>query len=226
MPNTISLDQVPLFQGLDDPQLQSLRNISQKLFYQKNQAIFSQDDPAKGFYVVLSGQVKVYKLSLEGKEQVLHIFGSGEPVGEVPVFAGDTFPAHAQAIYKSELLFFPRQRLRELFLEDPSLAMNMLAVLSRRLRTFTSMIEDLSLKELPQRLAAYILHLMEKQENDREITLDVSKGMLSKILGASQETLSRVFKQMTDSGLIQMDKKTIRILDPDALEDFAEGLQG
>ncbi len=102
--------------------------------------------------------------------------------------------------------------------------MNMLAVLSKRLRTFTTMIEDLSLKELPQRLAAYILHLMEKQENEQEITLDVSKGILSKILGASQETLSRVFKQMTDSGLIEMHKRTIRILDPEGLEDLAEGL--
>ena len=221
---SISLHQVPLFHGLEESQLKSLRNISQKLSYQKNQSIFSQGDPAQGFYVVLSGQVKIYKLSLDGKEQVLHIFGSGEPVGEVPVFAGDTFPAHAQAISHSRLLFFPRQRLRELFLEDPSLAMNMLAVLSKRLRTFTTMIEDLSLKELPQRLAAYILHQTEQQGNSQEITLDVSKGILSKILGASQETLSRVFKQMTDSGLIEMHKRTIRILDPEGLEDLAEGL--
>jgi CRP/FNR family transcriptional regulator len=189
--------------------------------------VFWQDTPAEGFYVVVSGKVKVFKLSFEGREQILHLFGPGEPIGEVPVFAGETFPANAQTMEATELLFFPRSKLRDLLAQNPSLAMNMLAVLSRRLREFTRLIEDLSLKELPSRLAAYLLHQSRTPSGDGcdVVTLDVTKGVLSKILGTSQETLSRVLKRMSEAGFIDVDRRDIRILDRSSLEALAEGLQ-
>jgi CRP-like cAMP-binding protein len=67
------------------------------------------DEAANGFYIVADGQVKIYKTSLEGKEQILHIYGPGNPFGEVPVFSGSRFPANAQALVKSQILFLPRK---------------------------------------------------------------------------------------------------------------------
>ena len=223
--DTPILQDVPLFRGLSEKQLDRLLSIGSRRRFVKEETIFSQGEDARGFFVVLSGRVKVFKLSLEGKEQILHLFGPGEPIGEVPVFAGETFPAHAQALEASELLFLPGQRLRELFREDPSLAMNMLGVLSRRLREFTRLIEDLSLKELPARLAAYILELQELRPEAEELTLDMTKGTLAKILGTSQETLSRMFRRMSEAGLIEVRRSTIRILDEDRLVDVAEGFE-
>ncbi|WP_027370930.1 Crp/Fnr family transcriptional regulator [Desulfovermiculus halophilus] len=223
MTTGFDLGSVPLFQGLPQKQLHELEEVSQEVGFDKNQVIFSQEDPGNGFYVLISGRVKVYKLSLDGREQILHVFGPGEPIGEVPVFAGDTFPAHALALEPTRLLFFPRERLRTLFEQDPSLALNMLAVLARRLREFTRLVEDLSLKELPSRLASYLAQLQDAQGGREQVTLEVSKGTLAKVLGTSQETLSRVLKRMGEAGIIEVDKRRITILQDGALEDLAEG---
>jgi len=221
--SVFDLREVPLFQGLPEKQILEMKDISQELSFDKNQTIFSQEDPGNGFYVVTQGRVKVYKLSLDGREQILHVFGPGEPIGEVPVFAGDTFPAHALALEPSRLLFFPRERLRSLFEEDPSLALNMLAVLARRLREFTRLVEDLSLKELPSRLASYLVQLQDAQGGREHVNLEVSKGTLAKVLGTSQETLSRVLKRMSEAGIIEVDKRRITIVQDGPLEDLAEG---
>ncbi|MFO7718717.1 MAG: Crp/Fnr family transcriptional regulator, partial [Desulfohalobium sp.] len=134
MHTTQTLRQAPLFAGLSEEQLHQLQGISRRQSFERGQTIFTEGTDAAGFYVVLSGRIKIFKLSLEGKEQILHIFGTGEPIGEVPVFAGQTFPANAEALDKAEVAFFPRQKLVDLYMADPSLAMNMLAVLSQRLR--------------------------------------------------------------------------------------------
>lgn len=219
------LSGVELFKGLPEAQLANILSISTTRSYKREELIFSQEDEAGGFYIVVTGRVKVFKLSSGGKEQILHLFGPKEPFGEVPVFSGGTFPAYAQALEPSELLFLPRDRLRQLFSDDPSLAMNMLAVLAGRLRRFAALIEDLSLKELPARLATYLVQLQDAAGGAGTVSLEVSKGNLARILGASPETLSRVLKKMTGSGIIEVDKKNINILDSGALEDIAEGFE-
>ncbi len=132
-----TLAHTPLFGGLSEKQLVLIGKIAQQKHFNRGEAVFWDGDPGIGFYVVLDGKVKIYKTSADGKEQILHIYGPGHPIGEVPVFSGNRFPANAQAIEKSHLVFFPRKDFIELISSQPSLALNMLAVLSRRLRLFT-----------------------------------------------------------------------------------------
>lgn len=212
---------LPLFEGLPPDQLRDLARIVEEQGYGRAQHIFAEGDEGKGFYVVVSGRVKVFKLSPEGKEQILHILGQGEPFGEVPVFAGQHFPASAEAMEECRLLFFPRGAFVRLIQKNPSLALNMLAVLSRRLRVFASLIEDLSLKEVPGRLAAYLLYLSEKNRGAKELELTITKAQLASLLGTIPETLSRILGRMSGQGLIQSDGRKIRILDPDGLRDLA-----
>ena len=95
---------IPLFEGLPQQQQEDLaRSVVEQIFH-KGQIIFSEGEEGIGFFVVLTGRVKIFKLSPEGKEQILHIFSSGEPFGEVPVFKGENFPAHAQALEESRIL--------------------------------------------------------------------------------------------------------------------------
>lgn len=124
---------------------------------------------------------------------------------------------------KTELIFLPRDKLRDLFQQDPSLAMNMLAVLAQRLRNFTELIGDLALKEISQRLATYLLYMQTSQRRDDKINLAVSKGTLSKILCSTQETLSRVLKKMEHAGIIEINNKEINILDLEYIKDLSEG---
>ena len=212
---------IPAFNGLPESQLSDIHRIAKERAYAKGELIFSERDEGDGFYVVVDGRVKIFKLSSEGKEQILHIFGPGEPFGEVPVFSGQSFPANAEAIAKSRLLFFPRRDFIGLISENPSLALNMLAVLSKRLRQFTVQVENLSLKEVPERLASYLIYLAEEQGKADAVSLPISKGQLASLLGTIPETLSRIFAKMSGEGLIQVDGKRIRLLDRTSLEILA-----
>lgn len=213
---------IPLFNGLPHPQHDKLAHIVKERSYKRGQTIFAEGDEGIGFYVLISGKVKIFKLSPEGKEQIFHVFGPGEPFGEAAVFAGERFPAHAETLEESRVFFFPRASFVELIKEDPSLALNMLAILSRRLRTFALLVEDLSLKEVPGRLAAYLLYLSDARDRADELTLDIAKNQLASLLGTIPETLSRILTRMVRQGLIQLDGPRIIIVDREGLEELAE----
>jgi CRP/FNR family transcriptional regulator len=212
---------IPLFEGLPADQLEDLRQIAVTKHFSKGETIFSEGDEGNGFYVVVDGMVKVFKLSFEGKEKILHIFGPGEPFGEVPVFAGKDFPAHAEAMAKSRLYFFPRVAFTNLIEHNPSLSLNMLAVLSMRLRQFAVQIEHLSLKEVPGRLAAYLLYVSDDMGGGNSVHLSISKGQLASILGTIPETLSRILARMTRQGLLRVDGRCIEIANRPGLEELA-----
>lgn len=217
------ISQTPLFGSLEQDQLAHVRRIAQVKEFNRLETIFMEGDPGIGFFVVAQGKVKIYKVSAEGKEQILHIYGPGHPIGEVPVFSGNHFPANAQAIEKSRLLYFPRRDFIELISKHPSMALNMLAVLSMRLRQFTVQIENLSLKEVPARIASYLMLLAQEQDNCDAVTLPISKGQLASLLGTIPETLSRIFNKMSGQGLIKVKGSQIDLADPDALEELAAG---
>ncbi len=215
---------VPLFQDLDRKYYDDLAMIVTDQVFRKGESIFGEGDEGTGFYVVLSGRVKIFKVSPEGKEQILHIFGPGEPFGEVAVFTGRPFPANAEALEETRALFFPRKEFLDLIRKDPSLALNMLAVLSQRLRRFSALIENLSLKEVPGRLAAYLLYLGEGKKEKSEVTLEIPKNQLASLLGTIPETLSRILARMTRDGFIKsIGPRQIQLLDRKGLEELASG---
>jgi CRP/FNR family transcriptional regulator, dissimilatory nitrate respiration regulator len=216
---------IPLFEGLPDEHHRDLASIALVKSFSRGQTIFSEGEPGTGFYVVLSGRVKIYKLSADGKEQILHIFGEGEPFGEAPVFEGRRFPAHAVALDEARCLFFPRPSFIDLISRNPSLSLNMLAVLSRRLRRFTVLVDDLSLKEVPGRLAAHLLYLSNQSAGANDLELDVPKGQLAGMLGTIPETLSRILTKMVKQDLIESDGPHIRIVNREELTELAEGVK-
>ena len=213
---------IPLFEGLPQPQIEELTDIVVDQTFKRGQNIFSDGEEATGFYVVASGRVKIYKSSPDGKEQILHIFGPGEAFGEVPVFAGGYFPANADTLEPTRLFFFPRAGFVELIKQEPTLAMNMLAALSRRLRMLAALVDNLSLKEVPGRFAAYLLHLSEAANGATVVELDISKGQLASLLGTIPETLSRILAKMSIQGIIAVDGKKVSITDRVQLEELAE----
>lgn len=221
--NYLNLSQIPLFEGLSQDQLQDLSSIAITKTYKRGSTIFLENDPGTGFYVVSEGRVKIFKISGEGKEQILHIFGPGEPFGEAPVFEGKRFPAHAMALEDSQALYFPRTAFVDLVKRNPSLALSMLAVLSRRLRRFAALVEDLSLKEVPSRLAAHLIYLSQNSSVHAELSLDISKNQLAGLLGTIPETLSRILTKMAKKGLIEIHGPNIKIIDHSGLDELAQG---
>lgn len=223
MANSEYIRAVPLFKGLEERFMKSIENVAVKSRFEKGRNIFLEGGEAAGFYVVLSGQVKIFKLSPEGKEQIIHIYGPGASFGEVPMFEGGRYPANAETTRDSELMFFPRRELLLLMKREPELSMNMLGEMSRKLRAFTVQIENLTLKETPQRLAAYLLDVSEREGNADEIVLDMTKGHLAGLLGTAQETLSRVLGRMSEAGLIAVKGRRITLADKQRLDALASG---
>jgi len=211
-----------LFGGLSECHLEEIKKISVDKYFNKGEIIFFDGDEGSGFYLVIEGSVNVYKVSSEGKEHILHIVKDGETIGAVPVFSGKSFPANARAISKSHLLFFPREKFINLITNNPLLTMNILALLSMRLREFTIQIENLSLKEIPGRIAAYMLYLSEEQGDKDFIKLNISKLQLAGILGTGPESLSRALGNMKSRKLIEEEGYNIRLVNRGALEALAE----
>ncbi|MEZ0328436.1 MAG: Crp/Fnr family transcriptional regulator [Dissulfuribacterales bacterium] len=203
--------------------LQKIAAVAQLRRYQRGQRIFDEGDAGNGFYMVSKGRVKIFKLSPEGKEQILHVFGHGEPFGEVAVFEGRNFPASAEAMEAMEAIFIARSDFIELIQKNPALTLKMLSMLSMRLRFFAHLIEDLSLKDVPSRLARYLLLTAEKQKNNKTIQLDITRGQLASLLGTIPETLSRIFSRLQTNGILSTNGNAVTIQDFHILEAIAEG---
>lgn len=223
MENVLNLiSAIPLFNGLPAEQLDAIRQIAVEKRFNKGQTIFSEGDKTTGFFVIVDGRVKIYKVSSEGKEQILHIFEAGQSFGEVTVFTGQQMPANAQTLAKTNLLLFARTAFVELVTSNTSLALNLLAIMSKKLRQFAAQIENLSLKEIPARLASYLIYLSEEQGTEDAVVLNVSKGQLASLLGTIPETLSRIFAKLSGQNLIRVEGPKIILLDRGGIENLAE----
>jgi CRP/FNR family transcriptional regulator len=216
-----TIKSIRFFQGLPDDICARIAAISVTQTAPKDTLLFEAGGQANGFFAVISGRVKIFRTSPSGKEHILHVFGPGEVFGEVPVFQGTTFPASAQTLEESQTAFFPRRDFTGLIRKDPDMAMKMLALLSSRLRTLVNKVDDLSLKETPTRVAAYLLLLRSSQESDT-FRLDLPKGQIAFYLGTIQETLSRIFKRFSEEGLITINGSEITVLDTARLRELAE----
>lgn len=217
-----NLDAIAFFNGLDARHLDTLAAIASSKNYRKGETIFNEGQEAGGLYAVAAGLVRIYKTSFGGKEQILHVFGPGELFAEVAVFRNASLPANAQALEQSEILYIPRDGFIRCIENAPDMALEMLALMSLRLRGFVAKIEELSLKEVPARLAAHLL-LLQASQGGATIRLQLPKGQLASLLGTIPETLSRILKKLDEAGIVKTDGQTMRILDQEALQRLAQG---
>jgi len=223
------LKQCPLFAGLREEDLKRIKGIALPRQVGKREVLFSEGEEAKGFYVILSGKVKLYKISPEGKEQILHMVSAPDAFAEAALFLEGSYPAFAEALVDSQLLFFPKRNFVHLIEKHPQLSINMIVSLSHFLRKFASLIEELSLKEVSSRVAKYLMDLSLKSardgKNSKEVDLDLSKTQLASKLGTISETLSRTLSKMKTKGVINVNKNRILILNRELLEEMASGMK-
>ncbi|MCK4501540.1 MAG: Crp/Fnr family transcriptional regulator, partial [Desulfuromonadales bacterium] len=182
------IKQCPLFYSSSEYDLQLLLSILRVRKFPKGEFLFAEGAEADGFYIVASGKVKIYKLSPDGKERILHIIQPGNSFAEAAIFDDGRYPAFAETLDVSELLFFPKREFFDLLHQHTQLAINMIAGLSRFLRLFTVQIEDLTFRDVPARLARYLLDL--GAEDTKSVLLPISKTQLASNLGTTSETLS------------------------------------
>jgi len=211
-----------LFTDLDDLELAALSQVVSVRKIDKGQILFFDGDLATGFYLLFDGKIRIYKSNPDGKEYTIHIINPGQIFAEVAIFEGKHFPANSMAIVDSVVGYFPKDRFLDLIQKHPRISLKIIGSLSRFLREYNQMVEELALKEVSARIACFLLDKSEKRANDT-IKLNLTKTELAKSLGTISETLSRNLRKLKDRGIIKVDAQTITILDFDRLEAITRG---
>lgn len=205
--------------GLDDQTLLGLaRNATWKVF-PPNAVVFWEGDTECNLYYLQYGWLKVVKSAPDGREQVLRFLGPGEIFNEIGVFAKRASPATAIALEESGIWLIPRQALEEVLLTHPHTALQIMENMAERFISLVALAADLSLRTVEARLAKFLLEQAHGDVIERKRWATHTE--LAAHLGTVPDVLSRVFRELTKAGLIEMDKQQIRILDHAGLAERA-----
>ena len=219
------LRQSLLFSGLNEADLGVLAAITVRRSFNKGEALFCEGEQATGFYLLVSGHIKMCRMSSDGREKVLHFVAPGETFAEAAFFGDGTYPADARALEGGEVLFLPKQGFMELMSGNPQFALNLVASLSLALRRFVRQIEELTFADVTSRLASFLIKRAgEKSTSYAGITyleLGIKKGELAAQLGTANETVSRTFRKLKEEGIIELDGKKVTILQMERLQQLA-----
>ncbi|HEX2787418.1 MAG TPA: Crp/Fnr family transcriptional regulator [Ignavibacteria bacterium] len=225
------LRKITHFSELNDEELKSIYKFCSIKKFNKNDIIFFESEPYKGFYAVLSGLVKVFKVSPEGKEQIINIFEPFGTFAEVPMFkninspdSNLSYPANSASLEDdTELLFIPAKEYINFIKSDINLCLKMISVLSLKNVHLNMMLGNITLKDVSKRLAEFLLSEIEKSnQNTATIKLDITRYDLAAYLGTVQETISRTLKRLQNDGIIEVSGKDIFIKDISKLKNLSE----
>jgi len=215
---------VPHFRGLPPDLMEAVASGAKRVSCASGQAIFREGEPVHAFYLVSRGAVRVYRLSPDGREQVLHHLGEGHTFAEAAVLTMSRYPAHAVAASGgTELIEIGAEGFRALFRGEPRLSAAMVASLSTWLISLTERVEELSLASASARLAHYLLRLPSSVEDGGVLVeLPLAKKELAAYLAITPETLSRLLRRWQDAGVVGSDRRRLRILDERLLLAIAD----
>ncbi len=219
------LSNVPLFADLSEEELQALAHRTIKQYVNAGETIFTEGDPCQGFYVIESGEVKIFKTAPSGREQVLTVDVAGGTFAEIPVFDGGPYPASAVATTYTALLFVSKRDFRTLILEHPEVGLKVLKQVGGRLRRLVALIEELSFTTVRGRLVMLLARRAKAEgthtARGTEMTLPANQEIAAKI-GTVRELVSRNLSRLQAEGLIRLDGKNVVVPDLEALAASGE----
>ncbi len=223
--NKLTLRSIPLFSELSIEQMREISSISRLIKTQKNEILFRENDSYKGFFIILKGTVKVFKISPEGKELVIHLFKPFSSFAEMPLFEGNDYPVTAETVEESLLMFIPKDKFIELIKSSPEISLKMLAGFAKRMKSLVAKIEDLSSMEVKNRVSKFILKEIQANGTiylpEPFFKLQVSKSTIASLLGTITETFSRTLHKLQNENIIRVQNKTIFVIDLKRLKTLA-----
>ncbi len=213
------LKSIPYFAGLSTAEIQSIKQLVFEGKAERGEIILHEGDPAEALFFVVSGAVKVFKTSAEGKEQILSIVRPGESFNDVPVFDDGPNPTSAQAMGPVVLYELRKSELRALLQNHPQIAINTIKVLAEQVRRLVSLVEDLSFRHVIGRVARILLeHAGDGASPGPRLTQQEMAAMA----GSAREVVGRSLKALEDEGIIRLDRHRIVITNKEALREMVE----
>jgi CRP/FNR family cyclic AMP-dependent transcriptional regulator len=210
------LQRLPIFNGLTDTELQFLSHRAVPRMYGKGEILFQEGEPCTGLFVIESGQVKIFKSSPNGREQILAVEGPDSSVAELPLFDGGVYPASSAAVSETHVFFISKQDFHSLCLVHPEVPLKVLKVVGSRLRRLVGIIEELSFTTVRSRLISALIRRAKAGKKTLagvEIQLPQSNQELASEIGTVRELVSRNLSRLQAEGLIRMEAKTVVIPD-------------
>lgn len=214
------LKSIPYFAGLNDSELEAVKERMFEQVAERNDMILLEGETAEAIYFVVSGVVKVFKTSVEGKEQTLCLIRAGESFNDVPILDGGPNLASAVAMTPVVLYGMTRADLNSLLIKVPRVAMNTIMVLSKKVRHFVSMVEDLSFRDVTSRVAKLLLEYA-TDHGDSEGPAPrprLTQQEMAAIVGTAREVVGRSLKALEEEGAIRMERHRIIVTNKKALQ--------
>src|SRR5678815_2385291 len=205
-----------LFTGLPPKDLQDIAEVTIIKSLAKGDYLFHEGDSAVGFYIVQRGAVNVHRVNAAGKEQIIHVFRTGESFAEVALASEKGYPADARALENTQVLLVQKEGILALLRRQPELALRMLGSMSSHLRVLVGQLEDLTLKDVETRLANWLVKRCPNPQSEQavRIELTMTKRVLAAELGTVSETFSRTLAKFREQKLIAVKGKTVIVLSP------------
>ena len=213
---TNTLRSCQLFTGLPQPDLANIAAVTVVKSLEKGEYLFHEGDPASGFYVIQRGAVNVHRVTAAGKEQVIHVFRTGDSFAEVALAAPTGYPADARALESTQVLLVQKDGFLALLKRQPELALRMLGSMSSHLRVLVGQIEDLTVRDVETRLANWLVKRCPNPQSEApvKIELTTNKRVLAAELGTVSETFSRTLAKFREQKLLAVKGKTVTVLSP------------
>lgn len=212
----------PLFKAMGPAIARAMIAERQPRTYARGEQLFAQGDPADGFFCIIDGWVKLYRLHEDGEEVVVHVFSAGETFAEVAMFSGGRYPASCEAVSAARILRIDADVLQRAVLDQPQLAFDMLAAVSLRLRVLVDQIEQLKAHSAPQRIADFFVQQSGMSSGPVSLALPYEKALIASRLGMKPESFSRALGRLAGLG-VTVERDSVTIADIAKLAAFAEG---
>ncbi len=219
-----SLRKVFLFGPLSDQELNLIEGLILHRDYPKGSYIITEGEPGEALFIILSGRVKIFKNSPDGREQILNILRGGSVFAEVVLFDSGGYPASAQALEDTALGMLRTRDMEVMLEKHPILAIKLLRIMSARLRRAQGLIGDLALQDAYGRLAALLLRAAwqqgRKTEEGIEIDLPLTRQELASMVGTTRETVARILSRFQREGVLRVQKHKITIHSREKLREW------
>lgn len=191
--------------------------------YAKGSELFAMGDHASAFFFIINGWIKLYRVSREGEESIINVFAPGETFAEAAVFGPmQRYPVNAQAVEDATLLEIPRNLFVEQIRADSDFALSILGAISAKQRYLIQQIEQLTVREAPQRIGTFLLRLCPVGNGKKiEVSLPYDKSLIARRLNIQPETFSRAFKKLEPHGVTLKGRVAI-IEDIECLSEFCD----
>ncbi len=212
------LKSTPYFSGLSPEELESVRRSVFEKTAQRAEIVQHEGEPASVLYFVVSGAVKIFKTSVDGKEQILDLIRSGGSFNDVPVFSGGISLASVQAMGPAVLYGLKKDDLKTILRDHPQVALNIIQVLSQRVQHLVSLVEDLSFRHVTSRVAKILLEHASAGATDSP---RLTQQEMAAMAGTVREMVGRSLKALEEEGAIKFERNRIIITNKQALEELA-----